>query len=251
MQSDTTNTMIIFRNSLFVLMLAFVAGVALSGCKKTALLTDGGALRFSADTLLFDTVFTSVGSATYKIKLYNDQDQPVTVSSVRLEKGSASPFHLNVNGISGNEVTQQRLAAHDSMYVYSTVTIDPNSDLSPFLVEDKLVATLNGKDFTVPVVAFGQNARYVYDTIGTETWDNRLPYVILNNPNVTKGSVLTVEAGTRIYVHPNSRLFIEGSLIINGTKNDSVIFQSDRIDRSYFSYLDLPGEWGALLYKRQ
>lgn len=222
----------------------------LPSCKKKSILTEGGKLRFSADTLLFDTVFTSVGSATYKIKIYNDEDQPLILSSVRLKRGAGSPFNLNVNGIAGNEVSNQRLAPHDSLYIYSTVTIDPNSELSPFLVEDQLIASVNGKDFSVPVIAFGQNARYVYDTIGTETWDNRLPYVILKDPNVTKGSVLTIEAGTRVYVHPNSRFFVEGTLIINGTKNDSVVFQSDRIDRSYFSYWDLPGEWGGIYFTR-
>lgn len=234
------------RASFLLILLLIVA--LLPSCKKKSMLTQGGLVHFSADTLLFDTVFTSVGSATYKIKIYNDEDQPVTLSSVRLKGGASSPFNLNVNGVSGNEVVNQRLAAHDSMYVYSTVTIDPNSDLSPFVVEDQLIATLNGTDFSVPVIAFGQNARYIYDTIGTETWDNRLPYVILNDPNVTKGSVLTIEAGARIYVHPNSRFFVEGTLIINGTKNDSVVFQSDRIDRSYFSYWDLPGEWGGIYF---
>lgn len=236
------------RNRSFILFLLIVVAALMPSCKKKTLLTEGGKLRFSADTLLFDTVFTSVGSATYKIKIYNDEDQPVTLSSVRLKGGTASPFNLNVNGVAGNEVTNQRLAAHDSIYVYSTVTINPNDQLSPFVVEDQLVATMNGKDFSVPVIAFGQNARYIYDTVGTETWDNRLPYVILKDPNVTKGSVLTIEAGTRIYVHPNSRFFVEGTLIINGTKNDSVIFQSDRIDRSYFSYWDLPGEWGGIYF---
>lgn len=219
-----------------------------SSCKKKELLT-GGSLRFSADTLLFDTVFTSLGSATYKIKIYNDQNQPVTLSSVRLGKGSASSFKLNVNGIPGNDVKNQELAAHDSLYVYSTVVIDPNANTSPFVVEDQLIATLNGKEFSVPIVAYGQNARYVFDSVlKTQTWDNVLPYVIINNALVDSGHTLTINAGCRIYVHPNSRLYIEGTLLVNGTKNDSVIFQTDRIDRSYFSYLDLPGEWGGLYF---
>lgn len=220
-----------------------------SSCKKTELLSGGGALRFSADTLLFDTVFTSLGSATYKIKIYNQQNQPVTVSSVRLERGSSSPFKLNVNGISGNEVRDQELAPRDSMYVYSTVTIDPNAALSPFVVEDKLIATLNGTDYTVPVVAYGQNARYIFDSVlSTQTWDNVLPYVIINNALVDTNQTLTINPGCRVYVHPNSRLYVAGTLEINGTKTDSVVFQSDRIDRSYFSYLELPGEWGGFYF---
>lgn len=233
------------------LVFVFFLGIMLSAtsCKKTQILNDGGALRFSADTLLFDTVFVALGSATYKIKIFNEQNQPVKISSIRLAKGNASSFKLNVNGISGNEVKDQELAAKDSLYIYSTVTIDPNSSLSPFVVEDQLIATLNGKEFTVPVVAYGQNARYVFDSVlSTQTWDNVLPYVIINNALVDKDQTLTINPGCRVYVHPNSRLFVEGTLLINGTKNDSVVFQSDRIDRSYFSYLDLPGEWGGLYF---
>lgn len=234
----------------FLCFLFFTSMILLgSSCKKTSLLSDGGALRFSDDTLLFDTVFTSLGSATYKIKIYNEQNQPVKLSSVRLGKGSASFFKLNVNGISGLDVRDQELAPKDSMYVYSTVTINPNSALSPFVVEDELIATLNGKEFKVPIVAYGQNARYIFDSVlSTQTWDNTLPYVIINNALVDTNNTLTINAGCRVYVHPNSRLYVEGTLLVNGTKNDSVVFQTDRIDRSYFSYLDLPGEWGGLYF---
>jgi hypothetical protein len=235
--------------SFFIILLFVTLSLFSSSCRKIQLLNDGGTLRFSTDTLLFDTVFASLGSATYKIKIFNEQNQPIKLSSVRLAKGNSSSFKLNVNGISGNEVKDQELAARDSLYVYSTVTIDPNSSLSPFVVEDKLIATLNGKEFSVPVVAYGQNARYVFDSVlSTQTWDNVLPYVIINNALVEKDQTLTINPGCRVYVHPNSRLFVEGTLLINGTKKDSVIFQSDRIDRSYFSYLDLPGEWGGLYF---
>jgi hypothetical protein len=238
------------------LLLCSVFGLILiaSSCRKTTLLESGGTLRFSSDTLLFDTVFTSLGSATYKIKIYNQENQPVQISSIRLKGAAASPFRINVNGIAGagsNEVKDQELAAHDSIYVFAIVTIDPNSETSPFIVEDELVATLNGKDFSVPVIAYGQNARYIYDSTLADpaaVWDNKLPYVIIRNAAVDAGNSLTIQAGTRIYVHADSRLYILGSLITEGTKKDSIVFQSDRIDRSYFSYLDLPGEWGGLYF---
>lgn len=232
--------------------IAFFTALILSGssCRKDAdVIGQSGALRFSADTLLFDTVFVSAGSATYKIKIYNTQNKTVTLSSVRLEKGSASSFRLNVNGISGMDVANQELAPHDSMYVYSTVTIDPNSSLSPFIVDDRLVATVNGSDYSVPIIAYGQNARYIFDSVlQTQTWDNVLPYVIINNALVDKNQTLTIDAGCRVYVHPNSRLYVEGSLLVNGTKTDSVVFQTDRIDRSYFGYRGYPGEWGGLYF---
>lgn len=225
----------------------------LGSCRKTAILSSGGSIRFSADTLLFDTVFTTRGSATYGIKIYNVQNQPIHISNVRLESGSNSAFKINVNGVSGgaaNQVLDQELAAHDSLYVFSIVNVDPNSETSPFIVEDKLIVTLNNREFSVPVIAYGQNAHYLYDSViaAGAVWDNTLPYVIIHNAYVDKGNTLTIKAGTRVYMHADSRLYMLGNLITEGTKKDSVIFQGDRLDRSYFSYLQIPGEWGGLYF---
>jgi hypothetical protein len=41
---------------------------------------------------------------------------------------------------------------------------------------------------------------------------------------------------------------VEGTLKVNGTKEDSVIFQGDRLDRAYFGYEGYPGEWGGLYF---
>lgn len=244
--------MLRYKHTFFVTALMSLFCIAMLSCEKKQMLTSGGELRFSADTLLFDTVFTSLGSATYKIKIYNPQNQPVTISSVRLEKGDKSPFKLNVNGIPGNNVADQELAANDSLYVFSIVHIDPTAANTPFVVQDRLIATLNGREFSVPVIAYGQNAHYIFDSLieTDQVWENDKPYVIINNAWVNEGSTLTIKPGCRIYAHANSRLFIDGRLIAEGTKSDSIIFQSDRIDRSYFSYLDLPGEWGGIYFTK-
>jgi len=220
-------------------------------CRKENFLTQGGSISFSSDTLTFDTVFTAQGSATRSIKIYNNQNQPIRISSIKLQGGSASPFKLNVDGAPGNAATDIEIAPSDSLYVFATVTIDPTSADAPFIVEDQLIANLNGSTFSVPVIAFGQNANYIFDSVlTTQTWTKDKPYVIINNALVDSGEVLSIDPGCRIYLHANSRLFVDGTLVANGTKNDSIVFQGDRIDRAYFDYLDLPGEWGGLYFTR-
>jgi len=227
-------------------------------CKKEKkTLTIGGILEFSDDTLTFDTVFTKAGSFTNGILIYNPQDQEIVLSSVQLLHGTSSYFHLNVDGSPGNTISNIKIAAHDSIYVFATVNIDPNNAQTPFIVTDSLVATLNGKNFYVPFVAYGQNARYIEDSIlvGNITWDTTLPYVIINSyfdsaggAIVAPGSTLTLNAGCRIYMHQTSSLIVFGTLISNGTKKDSVIFQGDRLDRRYFGYQGYPGEWGSIYF---
>jgi hypothetical protein len=229
-------------------------------CKKEKkTLSVGGVLEFSDDTLSFDTVFTKAGSFTNGLLIYNPQDKEVVLSSVRLLHGTSSYFHLNVDGTPGNAVTNVRIAAHDSVYVFATVDIDPNNAETPFLVTDSLVATLNGNDFYAPFIAYGQNAHYIVDSIltGNAVWDTSLPYVILHlnvNPDtplaggliIAPGATLTLKPGCRIYMHQTASVLVLGTLLSQGTKTDSVIFQGDRIDRRYFGYEGYPGEWGSI-----
>jgi len=220
-----------------------------SSCKKEKLLQSGGELRFSTDTLTFDTVFTSLGSATVGLKIFNPQKEKVKVSSIRLAGGSSSFFHLNVDGKSG-EGQDIEVAGNDSIYVFATVKVDPNDENTPFVVEDKLIASLNGRDFSVPVLAYGQNAHYIRDSVLSpmQTWGTDKPYVIMGGALVTEGDKLTIVPGCRIYMHANARLFVAGTLEALGTKTDSIIFQGDRLDRSYFGYEGYPGEWGGIYF---
>lgn len=222
----------------------------ITGCRKEKFLDTGGELRFSVDTLTFDTVFTSLGSFTAWVKIYNPQNQPVNISSVRLEGGDGSQFNINVNGKKGNEVKDVEIAAKDSIYVFATVNINPDSNDNPFVVEDKLIATLNGRQYVIPFLAYGQNAYYLTDSLITndQVWHTDKPYVIIKNAAVDENVTVTIPAGCRIYVHADSRLIVLGTLKVKGTKQDSVIFQGDRLDRKYFGNEGYPGEWGGIYF---
>jgi hypothetical protein len=239
------------RFSIPVLFGVFIIAISLAGgsCKKEQLLQSGGELRFSTDTLTFDTVFTSLGSATVGLKIYNPQSEKVNISSIRLAGGASSPFRLNVDGKSGDGANIE-LAAGDSIYVFATVTVDPTDANTPFIVEDKLVASLNGRDFSIPVLAYGQNAYYIRGKISvpTQTLKTDKPYVMMGWVQVDSGNTLTIPAGCRIYMHANARLFVAGTLEAIGTKEDSIIFQGNRLDRSYFGYEGYPGEWGGIYF---
>lgn len=233
--------------SFLILLLLFPS------CKKQNWLKTGGEVTFSVDTLMFDTVFTAQGSATRSLKIFNPQKQGIHISSIRFEKGNASPFRLNVNGETGKEAKNIDIAGKDSAWVFTAVTIDPTNENNPFLVEDNLLVTLNDQTFSIPVIAFGQNAHYIVDSVlESQTWTDDKPYVVIHNALVDVNATLTINAGTRVYMHQDSRLFVLGSLKINGQKGDSVIFQGDRIDRDIYvgNYEDIPGEWGGLYFNQ-
>ncbi|MGB0477261.1 MAG: hypothetical protein ACPGHV_03395, partial [Flavobacteriaceae bacterium] len=55
-------------------------------------------IGFSIDTVYLDTVFTSIGSSTYNLRIYNQSDRNVEIGSIRLGQGSQSQFRINVDG---------------------------------------------------------------------------------------------------------------------------------------------------------
>lgn len=225
--------------------------LALSACTKERLLTSGGSIRYDVDTFMFDTVFTDQGSSTRTLKIFNSEKQRLLLSSIRLKNGNASRFYLNVNGTSGQSVQNVDLLAEDSLYVFLGVNIDPSNEDDPFMVSDELITTVNGREFSLPIFAYGQNAIYIVDSVlQTQTWDANKPYVIINNALVATGQTLTIPAGTKVYVHANSRLFVQGSLKIMGTKDRPVVFQGDRLDRLTYvgDHVGLSGEWGGVYF---
>ena len=77
------------------------------------------------------------------------------------------------------------------------------------------------------------------------TFTNIKPTVIYGYAAVSSSNTLTIESGSKVYFHDNSGLIIEkdASLKVNGTLNDKVIFEGDRLENSFGT---LPGQWGTI-----
>lgn len=218
-------------------------------CKKETFITSADArVSVSIDTVRFDTVFTQTGSVTQTLKIFNDNDEKLKISSVELMGGSASPFRINVDGNTGPVVQGTEIEANDSVYVFVTVTINPTAANAPFIVRDSIRIQYNGNSRFVQLDAYGQNARYLRGNILTTntTWDATLPYVILEGLLVGPNTTLTIQKGTRVHLHADAPFLVDGTLIANGTKNDSISFQGDRLDKDY---RDLPASWPGIFFR--
>src|SRR3954465_12252845 len=88
-------------------------------CRKDSFITSSDAqLGIGADTLHFDTVFTSTGSVTQFFKITNNNNQKLKLNSVSLKGGGASAFKINVDGSTGPQLTDIEMEANDSIYVF-------------------------------------------------------------------------------------------------------------------------------------
>ncbi len=232
---------------LFILVVA----VLLGACKKETFITGADAsLGVSADSLHFDTLFTSTGSTTRFIKIFNENDQKLRISSVQLAGGAGSAYRINVDGFTGPEVNDLELEANDSLYVFVTVTINPTVSNTPFVIQDSISIQYNGNTRWVQLDAWGQNAHFFRNKVvsGSETWTNDKPYVILGGLRVDTTASLTIEEGCRIYVHADAPLIIDGTLQVNGDYFDStrVVFQGDRLD---MPYREFPAAWPGIYFR--
>jgi hypothetical protein len=218
-------------------------------CKKESFTTSADArVSVSIDTVRFDTVFTQTGSVTQTLKIFNDNNEKLRLSSVELMGGTASPFRINVDGNTGPLVQGTEIEANDSVYVFVTVTINPTAANAPFIVRDSIRIQFNGNSKFVQLDAYGQNARYLRGNIisTNTTWDATLPYVILDGLLVAPNVSLTIQKGTRVHLRADAPFIVDGTLIANGTKNDSITFQGDRLDKEY---RDLPASWPGIFFR--
>lgn len=235
--------------------LSIAAALVLTQCRKDNFITDSGAaLNFSTDTVLFDTVFTTIGSVTELVKIYNPHNDAIRISRIALEGGTDSPFRIAVDGINGVEFSAIEIEAGDSLFMLVEVTVDPGNVLTPFVVEDRVRFETNGNLQYVELVAWGQDAHFhggtgsgaIDEIISADaTWFNDKPHVIYGIVAVDSAVTLTIAEGTQVHVHAGSGLYIyKGSLVVNGTLGNEVVFQGDRLESAYD---DLPGQWGIEL----
>jgi len=199
---------------------------------------------FSADTITFDTVFTSIGSATLSFKVYNRSNRPLIINSIELAGGEASFFHLNIDGEALPYISNVEVAPDDSLFVFIAVTIDPNNSNNPVVIRDSIVFNTRGKLQDIKLMAFGQDIHLIDGQIIHNTvWENDKPYLIYNSMAVDTGHTLTIQAGTQIFFHRNSSLIVWGTLLVDGTAEEPVIFQNDRLEEFYRI---IPGQWGTI-----
>ncbi len=251
--------------------LAALAAVLMLGCTKVTYIMDQDAqLAFSVDTLTFDTVFTQRGSATRSIKIYNEHDQFIRISRIWLDPSITGFFRMNVDGIAGNDAVDVEVPPQDSIYVFLEVTVDPDrpQSESPFIINDQLNFLTNGNEQRVVLEAWGQNANYLPDlkasgsqslytcNLNEWVWDDPRPYVIFG-ALVIDSCTLVMPPGTQVYVHGGFGYTSEGSpyndgilfffdrgkLRIEGTFEDPVVIQGDRLESSF---QDISGQWGRI-----
>lgn len=232
------------KKSLIPILVALL--ILFSSCYRENFSTSSSIkLGFSTDTVLFDTVFTTIGSATRYFKVYNNSRSDVKITSVRLAGGGESPYRINVDGEPTNLAREVILRGKDSLFVFVEVTVNPTSSNAPLLVPDSIVFETNGNIQDVKLVAWGQDVHLLKHAVISEstTFTADKPYLIIDSLLVEPGVELSINPGVRLHFHANSLLKVDGSLKVNGQPDNPVIFEGDRLESFY---RDKAGQWGGV-----
>ena len=236
-------------------------------------------IRFSSDTVYLDTVFTSIGSSTYNLRIYNQANHNIKIGSIRLGQASDSQFRLNVDGMHGQDFNDVEILANDSIYVFIETTVnikDYAANAPEFLYNDQLLVD----EQTVELITLVKDAIFLYPKredgfkemipLGTDEegnafgiegfyledneliFTNERPYVIYGYAGVPSEKTVRFEAGARIHFHDNSGLIAAESSSVHVLGKQSadtemqegeVIFEGDRLE-PFFE--NIPGQWGAI-----
>ena len=245
--------------------------LVLPGCRKDAKFTEDGGIEldFSRDTVLFDTIFTTVGSVTKRFVARNPHPNAVRVD-IALVGGSPSPFRINVDGASGTSFEGVEILGDDSIFIFVEATLDHQNQSNPFVIEDHIRFNTNGTAQEVLLVAWGRDAHFIrpdpslaieglppfnyiaggYDENGnqiceTVTWTDDLPYVVYGYGVVDSCCTLIIEPGVEVYFHNGGGLWVYhyGQIKANGAPGDPIIFQGDRLEPFY---AEVPGQWDRI-----
>ncbi|MDE6494203.1 MAG: right-handed parallel beta-helix repeat-containing protein [Bacteroidales bacterium] len=230
-------------------------------------------LRFSQDTIRFDTVLTAQTSITKVITVRNTSEKAVSIDRVYLQGGAASRFRFN---LSGDTAVWQRdvvIGGKDSLYLFVHTAIDYRDENNPFEIQDCILFEREGqKPQQVVLSAWGQDACYwvsdrkerVLYRDPLQTWQSdslelsyflwneadypirsERPYVIYGYLTVEAGQTLRIPAGSRFYFAPNSGIWIRNGarLEVEGSLATPVLFTSVRQDGNY---RNMAGQWGRI-----
>ncbi len=217
--------------------------LSLMSCHKQQI-EQAAKLNFSTDTVFFDTVFTQVGSATRVLKVYNTTAHDIVLEHIYLAGGKESDFRLNINGVPSIDAKDVFLPAHDSIYIFADVTVQPNKGY--LLREDSIIFVQSSIMQSVKLLAVGWNVFLIKKLIisSDTVWNSNRPVLIWYYTAVDRNAKLTIGPGTKVFLHRFAGIHVFGSIDVQGEQDSLVRFCSDRLEKDY---QDIPGQWGGIV----
>lgn len=207
----------------------------------------GARLSFSEDTIRFDTLFSTVPSATQTFWVRNESSDGIRILTARLERNNQSGYRVNVDGTYLDPVGSDfEVRKGDSILVFVEVTTRENRLEEPQLVEDNLIFTLeSGVEQRVNLRTYSWDAQKLTDLVIRQDTviESLVPIIVYGQGiRVEQGATLTLR-NTEFYFHDGAGIDALGNVMA-----EKCLFRGDRLDRmfSYLPYDRVSGQWRGI-----
>ncbi|MDU1890071.1 MAG: choice-of-anchor Q domain-containing protein [Dysgonomonas sp.] len=209
-------------------------------------------LTFSSDTISFDTVFTTIASATKEFRIYNKNKKSAVIQSIELMNPEKSGFRMNIDGEKGTKLNNIEILKKDSLFGFVEVTVDPQNTANPVLIRDSIKFEINGNVQYLQLQAIGQDV-YIWkgeavtkDSIFTAT----KPVLVYDSIVIKENVNASITEGVRFFLKKGASINVHGTLNIEGSTKKPVIFRSERFDKieGDIPYDNVPGEWSGIYF---
>lgn len=241
------------KNIIYILIVAFSV-FAFYACREDDDFSSDKSLKltFSTNTVDFDTVFSSIGSATKQFKIYNRNKNSLLIESIELVNAAKSGFKMNIDGEKGTKLSNVEILKKDSLYGFVEITVDPQDEKNPLLIRDSIRFVVNGNAQYVQLMAVGQDVYIWKHKVVTKdsVLTDKKPLLIYNSLTVNKDVTLTVNEGVTFFMKDDVVVDVYGTLKVEGTLEKPVIFRGSRFDNieGNIPYDNVPGQWGGIIY---
>ena len=212
-------------------------------------------LTFSADTLRFDTIISTVSSSTRKIMIYNTNNEGIRVSNVTLVNGDNSGFRINLDGVKGTSFENVEVLKKDSMFLFVDIKTETSGSDFPERREDIIRFDYNGVSQQIILEAYTQDAYFWKGKVieADTSIVSQKPIVVYDSLYIASVATLKLGAGTRFFLHDKANVIVDGTIIANGEINNPVVFRGDRTDKlfSNLAYDDMSAQWGDVIFRSE
>lgn len=216
---------------LFFMIIAVLAAVC-AGCIEDGVSTSpSDQPAFSVDTLNFGVIYTDELSRTSRFVVYNRHDKGLNLQSVKMAGANAEHFRINVDGMSGRELSDIEIRAKDSVFVFVEATLPALDTDAPVRVESELQFVVNGVTSRVIVAADGQDIYRLNGLVVDKdtTLKGGRPYRVTDSLVVAPDATLTLDPGVKLMFHDKARMAVGGTLRSMGTPEQPVRLTGDRV----------------------
>ncbi|WNJ18195.1 right-handed parallel beta-helix repeat-containing protein [Pontibacter sp. G13] len=247
---------------------------ALSSCEQPSNPVNEGLLTFNSDTVHFDTIFTTLQAPTERLIVRNEQGRALAIDRIWMENGGNSEFDMIVDGVRTSDTTDLVISQKDSMHIFITMKSYERDGFAMDYVNFQI-----GEDIQkVPIMAWIVDAYFLTarvtqgeDFLGLKpgsfffrqdtTLTPEKPIIFDGPIFIPEGVTVTVEPGTQLHFTPYkfgiedtsgqqvfgffSSLFVDGTLVAEGTPSMPIKFQGTRFDTLY---QELPAQWRGLFF---